>query len=246
VAPRLTLPERAARDGYVLERGVLDVECVLALRRRVLDVCARFGWVAAGSDVVAHRGVRLGAYDEQWVALQQEISLLPEFAALGREPAIFRTLEEILQAPVRGGVGSVCRVTSPAGRDLATPPHQDRHFIGGETFWTVWIPLGDCPRELGGLDVLPGSHRDGLREHGPDDAVDVPGEGVWLGADYLCGDALFFHCLTLHRARPNETRDRVRLSADFRYRAATVSPNGGASSTLVPLTTPPTTGPTGT
>ena len=70
-------------------------------------------------------------------------------------------------------------------------------------------------------------------------------DAVWATADYACGDVLAVHCLTVHRACPNLTRDRVRISADFRYEPAG-RPNLGASSTFDPKTSPPTTGPTGT
>lgn len=246
------LRSRAQGDGYVFVRALIDPERVLALRRRVLEVCSRFGWLADRSDGVVREGVRLGAYDEEWVAMQTEVMPSPEFTALGRDRSIFRVLEEIFGGDARDGVGAVCRVTSPAAVDLATPPHQDRHFIRRtDGFWTVWIPLGDCPRRLGGLAVLPGSHHGGLREHGADDSVAVAEPAAWATADYACGDALFFHCLMLHRACPNETRDRVRVSADYRYAPAAwgvggSEPNGAASSTVAPVTPPPTTGPTGT
>jgi len=238
------VPERAAEDGYAFVRGLLDPEPVLALRRRVVEVCAGFGWL--DGDGVARDDVRLGAYDDKWVTLEGEMATTPELQAVGTDRAVFDLLERIVGGRVRGGVGSMCRVLSPNAGDLATPPHQDRHFIEREhAFWTVWVPLGDCPRELGGLAVLPESHRVGLREHADGLRAVVPDDAVWATADYACGDVLAVHCLTVHRACPNLTRDRVRISADFRYEPAG-RPNLGASSTFDPKTSPPTTGPTGT
>ncbi len=246
------LRARAQQDGYLFVRALLDQERVLALRRRVLEVCTRFGWLVDGSDGAARDGVRLGAYDEDWVALQRELAPSPEFAALGGDQSVLGTLGSIFGEPARGGVGAVCRVMSPAARDLATAPHQDHHFITRtDAFWTVWIPLGDCPQRQGGLAVLPGSHREGLRAHGADDSVEVDAGAVCATADYACGDALFFHCLTLHRACPNVTPDRLRVSADYRYEPAACGvggsePKSAATRTAVPLTSPRTTGPTGT
>lgn len=40
---------------------------------------------------------------------------------------------------------------------------------------------------------------------------------VWHSTDYEAGDALFFPALTIHRALPNYTEDRLRLSLDNRY-----------------------------
>jgi ectoine hydroxylase-related dioxygenase (phytanoyl-CoA dioxygenase family) len=238
--------EHAEVDGYVFVRGLLDPEPVLALRRRVVAVCGGLGWL--DGDGVAREGVRLGAYDHHWITLQGEMARMPELQALGSDPAVLDLMERIQGGRVRGGVGTVCRVLSPAApeSDLATPPHQDRHFIEREhAFWTIWIPLGDCPRRLGGLVVLPQSHRAGLREHAEGQKADVPDDAVWATADYGCGDVLAFHCLTVHRASPNLTRDRVRVSADFRYEPAG-RPKAGAASTFDPNTSPRTTGPTGT
>ena len=81
----------------------------------------------------------------------------------------------------------------------------------------MWIPLGDCPRRLGGLAVSPGSQRRGLFEHGEGTTgAAVRDDERWASTDYRCGDVLLFSALTLHRALPNESDD-VRLSVDFRY-----------------------------
>lgn len=102
--------------------------------------------------------------------------------------------------------------------DLTTRAHQDGHFVRdlGE-FWTVWLPLGECPPELGPLAVVPGSHRAGPLAH--DDAGEVAEGGLhpWHTADFRSGDALAFHRRTLHRALPNRSGTLLRLSADFRY-----------------------------
>jgi ectoine hydroxylase-related dioxygenase (phytanoyl-CoA dioxygenase family) len=105
---------------------------------------------------------------------------------------------------------------------MATQPHQDAHYVRmmGD-FWTAWAPLGDCPRSLGGLALLAGSHRDGLYDHSGvgivDGGVEVAGDRVWSTTDYRCGDAVVFQCHTLHRSLPNRSGDRLRLSADYRY-----------------------------
>src|SRR6266545_223622 len=182
------LRARAQLDGYVFVRALLDPERVLALRRRVLEVCTRFGWLVEGS-----------------VAMQRELAPSPEFVALGADPSIYRVLESTFGEPVRGGVGAVCRVTSPAASDLATPPHQDRHFIArSDAFWTVWIPLGDCPQRQGGLAVLPGSHREGLWAHALDDSVDVGAGAGWATTDYA------FPPTTATRPRPAVSAARCR------------------------------------
>ena len=43
--------------------------------------------------------------------------------------------------------------------------------------------------------------------------------GQWHTTDYEIGDTLIFHSLLVHRALPNFTEDRMRLSLDNRYQS---------------------------
>jgi Phytanoyl-CoA dioxygenase (PhyH) len=215
------LRRRAARDGHLFFRGALDEGLVLCLRHEVLVRCAERGWLDPAFPVDAGRCVpwaRLAAYDdERWIGLQQEVFVLPELVALRREPFVLAVLERLFGEPPLDQQGDTCRIVSPAARDLTTPPHQDRFYLErSDRLWTVWIPLGDCPLELGGLAVLRGSHRNGLFLQGPSGA-EVDPEAAWATTDYRAGDVLMFSCLTLHRAAENETENRLRVSVDFRY-----------------------------
>ena len=93
-----------------------------------------------------------------------------------------------------------------------------------EEIWSAWIPLADGPPELGGLALIPGSHRGGLRAHVP---LDERGERIvgsecapWAAAPMRCGDVVFLSCLTVHRGLANRSRDRIRISVDYRYQPA--------------------------
>ncbi len=129
--------------------------------------------------------------------------------------------------------GDTCRAFSPGALDLTTLPHQDHFYVRGTTdLWTVWIPLGNCPVEQGGLAVLTRSQRDGLLFHsgeGPGkEGVSVPENSIWSTMDYECGDVLMFNSLTVHRACVNSTKDRLRISADYRYQPSS-QPTGRES-----------------
>jgi hypothetical protein len=219
------LGARAGELGYLFLRGLLRPSLVRALRLRVLELCASRGWVADDTPLergIARPGVRLGAYDADFTSLQVALYALPEFRAMRTNPALLDVLERLFGEPARGERGDICRIKSPAAPDLTTPPHQDHFFLGGSArMWTAWIPLGHCPPALGGLAVLPGSNRDGLRSHdGPREdckGVPIPPDAVWASSGYRCGDVLLFNCLTVHRALPNVTVDQLRVSVDFRY-----------------------------
>src|SRR5262249_10110996 len=110
-----------------------------------------------------------------------------------------------------------------------TAPHQDHWYIRGTpATYTIWMPLGDCPLPLGGLAVLPKSHQRGFIEHHLNPERKYAGHGLhddqlpvtssqWVAGEFELGDFLLFHSFTIHKALPNLTKDRLRLSTDNRY-----------------------------
>ena len=88
------------------------------------------------------------------------------------------------------------------------------------------MPLGNCPRQLGGLATLRGSHKLGILSTQPSagaggQAVVLDGiEQEWFETDFEIGDALFFHNQTVHKSLPNLTDNQIRLSVDYRYQPA--------------------------
>jgi putative sterol carrier protein len=94
--------------------------------------------------------------------------------------------------------------------------HQDFVVEGVPDMFTSWVPLVDCPAELGGLAILTGSQNHGIVARlGQVD----PADDAWAGTDYRVGDVLVFHCLTAHGALPNRTT-ALRLSVDYRWQSA--------------------------
>ncbi len=117
-------------------------------------------------------------------------------------------------------------MTFPNNTVATTPPHQDFYYIRGSVqTYSCWTPLGACPMSLGGLAVWPGSHKRGFVDHTVESpgavggcGVEVdPATAVWRSADFEIGDALFFHSYTIHKALPNLSGDRLRISTDNRY-----------------------------
>ena len=124
----------------------------------------------------------------------------------------------------------VARIWFPKYTDHTTPTHQDYvHFQGSYNNLTCWTPVGDCPIELGGLAVIPGSHKvNRVLEHHfslgagalvVDETAHDDIDPVWHTTNYEIGDTLIFPALTVHKALPNYTEDKLRLSLDNRYQA---------------------------
>ena len=222
------LRRRLADDGYLFFPGLLPSERVLQVRAEVLDILGAQGWLAEGSDPADARGGAIRTdRDASWWEGFSAVLALESFNRLAHEPALTGIMRRVLGDDLVVHPQKIARITFPASA-YPTPPHQDFIFIQGTAdVLTSWIPLGDCPAELGGLRVLSGSHREGLhgvtRAEGvgnlTSEAVD-PDDSRWRGTDgFRCGDVLVFHSLTVHYAPPNEG-DRLRLSVDYRFQSA--------------------------
>ena len=233
-APFVNDPEvlrsRAAEHGYLALRGIPGPVAVAPLRTLIQEVAESLGLLRPGRVGRAAPLVRPGAAltgtgydDERWLALQERVLADPLFAAVGDRAELLTVLEALFGGPVLTRRGDICRVALPGAPHLTTPPHQDHWYTGGSTnLWTVWIPLTETPLELGPLAVLPGSHVSGLLPHAGQGAgrQDVRVIERFAAAPLAAGDAILFNCLTVHCALPNVTRDRVRLSVDYRYQPA--------------------------
>ena len=218
------LREMAEEQGYLFVRGLLPEESLWRLRQVILSEAAERGWLdpeAPLLDGIARAGMSTPAHDDpRFTDLQVAVHLLPAFEEVRSHPALLRVLQNLFDGPVQTHCGDVCRMAFPDSFSQTTPPHQDQFFLKSEAeTWTAWIPVGDCPRDLGALRVIPASHKAGLMTHGPGSAgTIVEGETPWATADFACGDVLLFQYLTVHAARANLDPRRVRVSVDCRYR----------------------------
>src|SRR5690606_355038 len=132
---------------------------------------------------------------DYWPAFER-FQRMPRFHALAHSPALVQVLERLFGETVLVHPRNIGRIIFP---DAApTPPHQDfLHIRGTPDTWTAWLPLGDAPREVGGLALLPGSHTQGLLPSrampgAGGSGVDVPENAGWQTTDYRPGDAVLF------------------------------------------------------
>lgn len=228
------LRARADRDGYLFFRGLLPAEDILEVRRQLLDIMAHHKMVRTDRDLmegwVDHDNVRdmeswggTGVTQQAYYDLQK----LQIFHALPHHPQMLRIYNTLFGKPALPHPRNIARLMVPCPSNRPTPIHQDFiHIQGTQNVWTAWIPLGDIPRELGGLAVMPGSHRLGVLS-----VTHAEGAGgleailcnvglPWIEEDYRVGDVLTFVSTTVHKSLPNLLGDRVRLSVDYRYQPA--------------------------
>jgi Phytanoyl-CoA dioxygenase (PhyH) len=239
------LRERAQVDGYLFFKQLLPAEDLLRLHADMLDIVARYGWLkpsADGQDRIdldalnqvpveqmrTDIGVSLAAYED--VQRLESLHQLPHHPRL---LALYRTLFnqemdwELGQEIARDVLvhpRHIARMITGHHAMVPTPPHQDFPLVQGtDSTWTCWFPLADCPRSLGSLTVLRGSHRAGClpiqRAQGAGSiaAQLCSGENDWVEGDFTAGDVLTFPSLTVHKALPCQDKDYLRLSLDVRY-----------------------------
>jgi len=224
------LRRRLDADGYVFIRKLVDPAPLWELRLQMLQVLRDGGWLQAGSnliDGVADVAKKCAEGDPEYITVYHNVQRLEAFHRMGHAPSILAVMEQITGETVLPHPAKVARLWFPQNTLHTTPAHQDFvHFQGTYETYTCWMPVGDCPIELGPLAVLAGSHRSGeIFDHhfalgAGGLAVDTASvQGEWLSNDFAIGDALIFPSRTVHQALPNVTADRLRVSLDNRYQA---------------------------
>jgi ectoine hydroxylase-related dioxygenase (phytanoyl-CoA dioxygenase family) len=235
-APAEDLRALMAEHGYLFFRALVPGDEVLKVRRAALQLCDEEGWLDPDAELMEGRvrpGMKpTGEGQADYMKMYRKLLKTPLFHAFPDLP-ILRDVaaklldideNEVLTHPRRIG-----RVTFPHNVGATTPAHQDHFYIRGavDTF-SCWIPLGDCPMQLGNLAVWNGSHQQGFIEHTETIPGAVGGRGVpinesqadWHSSDFELGDVLFFHAFTIHKALPNLTENLLRVSTDNRYQSA--------------------------
>jgi hypothetical protein len=215
------LRTRMKEDGYLFFTGLLPTAIVDDLYRAILTLCQEAGWADAAG--YAQGTPRLEGRPEFW-EVYDRVQRLESFHALPHRPELLRLIEVLVQEQPFVHPRNIARISFPSAEHFTTPPHQDYvHIQGTPAVYTAWLPLCDCPQELGGVAVLAGSHRyDILPVHKAEGAgglgIATDGLGLpWHTSDYQAGDVLLFHSHTVHKALPNRTVNRLRISVDYRY-----------------------------
>ena len=228
---RAELQRRIADEGYLFFKGLMDAEKLRELRREMMSTIQQAGWLIAGTDPmdgIADVNMRYTEGDNEYTAGYAHVYRLENFHRSAHWPEVTDMVAKILGGPIMPHPQKVARIWFPKYTEHTTPTHQDYvHFQGSFNTLTCWAPVGDCPIELGGLAVIPRSHKtERVLEHHfalgaggliVDETAHEDVDPVWHSTNYECGDALFFPALTIHKALPNYTEDRLRLSLDNRY-----------------------------
>jgi hypothetical protein len=234
---RTELRRRIDDEGYLFFKRLQNPDKLRALRREMLTVMQQGGWLIAGTDPmdgIADISAQCTEGDLGYTDVYHEVYKLESFHRSAHWPEVMAMVETIMGRPIMPHPQKIARLWFPQYTEHTTPIHQDFvHFQGNFETLTCWAPVGDCPIELGGLAVLPGSHKvNQVLDHhfslgagglyvDTEQEVETHKElGVaWHTTNYEIGDTLIFPALTIHKALPNESDDKLRVSLDNRYQA---------------------------
>lgn len=214
-------------EGYVYCPNLASRERLRRLYDEIVDICLDAGWLLRERDgqMITNPAAKPNWPDPSFFQVYERVISLEAFNGLPHSLELAGIAAAILgDEDVFLRPNAFARLVLPRAVDPA-PAHQDfPHEQGAVEAYTVWVALCDIPRSLGGLALVPRSHRQGVLEHRfslgsggmsvPDPA---PSPLAWATTDFAMGDAVIFHSLTLHKGMPNTTEDRLRISADFRY-----------------------------
>lgn len=240
------LRERFKQDGYVYLRGILDPQQVKALRGYYFGMFDR-AYLAPGTEPAdgVWSGIVPGDQPRHGVAGHPAHTLVrseyfEKFAAAPELESLAKILlgdDQVRQLPRQ-----IVRHFNKG--PLSSRAHTDFDYMdrGSASIITMWLPIGDCPVQSGGLTYLEGSHtisKDKLdvlksrRTDRPDDPRPISHDlgwtalqlgGRWLYADYKAGDVAVHSPHLVHASLDTQT-DVMRMSVDIRFLPASVQPD---------------------
>jgi ectoine hydroxylase-related dioxygenase (phytanoyl-CoA dioxygenase family) len=233
------LRARLGKDGYVLLRGVVDQQSVLAAREEVFERLASVGEI----EQPAVRGIATGKSRRRELASDlgdfwRSVCAGPALreATHGKQMQDVMTL--LLGEPAQSHDYMFLRPGRPG---LSTRLHYDLPFFarGSERIHTAWLALGEIPISDGPLMIVDGSNHyrdliDPIRAidyaSSASPTVQVMDDTVRFVTDrdskllttgFSPGDLVVFDMVTLHGTLDNQSPiGRVRLSCDVRWQPA--------------------------
>ena len=210
-------------NGHLLIRGLLPGEDLNRLLGEITQIVYDAGWLLpdhSPAERVADAAAACGDPDTGYKSVYKQIFSLESFHTLAHHPALRQAMHLLVGPRLLIHPKPIGRLMFPNCEQFVIREHQDYGVNDGDSeSFTAWIPLHDCPPELGPLQVLEASHRFGLQEANADTGY-IPRETArgrnWVGGQINAGDVLMFHRLTVHRATANISR-QIRISMDCRF-----------------------------
>ncbi|MCA9212709.1 MAG: phytanoyl-CoA dioxygenase family protein [Planctomycetales bacterium] len=210
------------RDGFVLFRRFLGRDTVDEIIRRLNDFIANVVPTMPREHVFCEDVGDIRTLKQ----LQRLFDYDPFFHSLMFDSDFEKLASTLLRHDVVGM--NMQYFNKPAQIGKPTPAHQDGYYFMLEPneAITMWLALDDVDEENGCVRYIPGSHRNGLRNHARTQTLGFS-QGIVDYSDQDAaqeiaipaqpGDLLAHHALTIHRADGNSSSNRSRRAIGFIY-----------------------------
>jgi len=239
--------QQFAAEGFVVAPQLVPAHRVRALRDAALaNLAAGAGPVEYEADLrypgaPPHRDAAGGATVRRLLRAYSRDVVFRDWATA---PEVAVPLRQILgPAVVLSQVHHNCVMTKQPRYSSETGWHQDIRYWSFERpeLVSVWLALGREFPDNGCLSFLPGTHRIAFARDRLDEALFLRSDHMFNQALIATrvspglepGDAVFFHCRTVHAAAANQTPE-TKLSLVFTYHSADNHPLPGTRSASLP------------
>ncbi len=218
------LRSKFSRDGYLFLKGAIDPSLCSSLLKKMIAVMKDEIGMPEDSWSPLLVGDPFVETDKTWDRIYPELQSLEAFHQFFHTSETLALMERILNTDPFVYPMKMARVATPRKHGFETPPHQDAYsHHAGPTMAGIWVALHDVDETMGRLAILDRSHFKGVREIA--EASGVGGvqckifddEKLWHVSNVESGDIIVFSSRTVHRAEPNTSEDRVRVSVDTRF-----------------------------
>lgn len=226
------------RDGYVVVKGLMPMQrvadCMADLATVFADQLRARGMADPGS-LLPRAQALLAADLAQFKKVMGALWRLQSVGRLFAEPAVTGFVKEVFgfRALFMPGGQSVHvqshELKIPNGY-FGLEPHQDWPSVQGSLDGLVaWIPLCHVAKDSFPLELVPGSHRAGLRPPFDGNTGDKWVVREYVDSDFVAieaepGDVVFFTNFTVHRSGLLGPEQHIRIACSSRY------DNGGEAS----------------
>ncbi|HEY3236303.1 MAG TPA: phytanoyl-CoA dioxygenase family protein [Polyangiaceae bacterium] len=222
MAKRSNYSELYQGQGYVVVRGLLQLEEVEHINQAMLRMHARGGQPGFYQVHGAERDFDDGYHyvfrkDDPLLAyprVQQPHRFMPEIRRYALDERIFDWFEQVLEESVLF-LSSMFFFKPPGARGQAF--HQDNWYLQVRpgSCAAAWIACDACTQENGALTIVPGTHRLSIADPERSDAkvsysrefVQPPEGATPILAELQPGDALLFDGNLIHGSEPNRSNE---------------------------------------
>ncbi len=240
----LTAEQRQHYDdqGWLLLRGLFSAAELAPWLQRLDDIITgkvpRPGTMLVMKDVMIAKGRVQAAQPQHAIAKLQDLQDDAVFSTYLAHEKLLDVVENFCGPNIKTVHNML--INKPPGVDGRHPLHQDLlyfPFRPADRIVATWTAMERVNRENGCLAVIPGSHKNGLLEHGDiADGHDI--NRAYFGAKNIdldqrihvemeAGDVLFFHPILLHGSGRNRSQGcRRAISAHYAAGDCHYTPNG--------------------